>query len=190
MPAAWCVAREGGNSLRGELTLERLHALLRAIAETAPRGRRHRVYLVGGSSAVFEGWRASSIDADLHGSSDDLFRDIQRIKEAVGVNVEFAHPGQFVPALTGTDDRHIFLESIGSLDIHHYDPYAQVLAKVVRGFARDLDDARHFVSSGLVDPSRLRALVAEIPDAAYSKFPRLSPKAVRGEVEDFLKSFS
>lgn len=66
------------------------------------------------------------------------------------------------------------------------DPYAQILSKIVRGFRRDLEDARHFLLSRMVEPARLRSLVRAIPEASYSKYPSLSPRAVIGAVEDFL----
>jgi hypothetical protein len=54
-----------GAGVRDELTLERLRALMREIARTAPRGTALRVYSLGGGTAVLPGWRATSIDADL-----------------------------------------------------------------------------------------------------------------------------
>jgi hypothetical protein len=172
--------------VRDELTRDRLQALLREIARTAPRNRSFRVYLVGGGTAVLMGWRASSVDADLFSEQDAVFRDIQAIKERLNVNVELARPEHFVPPLPGTEDRHVFVEKIGRVSFLHYDPYAQILAKIVRGFARDLDDARHFLESGLVESRRLKALVGRIPAAAYSRYPQLTAKGVREAVEDFL----
>jgi hypothetical protein len=160
---------------------------MREIAATAPR-RPHRVYLVGGTTAVLLGWRASSLDADLWAEDDAVFRDVQGIKERLDVNVEFARPEHFVPALEGTDDRHVFIETVGQVSFFHYDPYAQVLSKVVRGFQRDIDDARRFVESRLVEPARLRALVSRIPDAAFAKYPALSRGAVEAAVEAFVRS--
>jgi hypothetical protein len=57
---------------------------------------------------------------------------------------------------------------------------------VVRGFRRDLDDAREFVRSGMVDAGRFRNLVAAIPDTAYAKYPNLSRDGVEDAVEAFL----
>jgi hypothetical protein len=172
------------------MTRDRLRALMREIAETAPRRRSYHVYLVGGGTAVFEGWRPSSIDADLHADEDAVFRDIQGIKERLNVNVEFARPEHFVPALSGSSKRHVFIETVGKVSFYHYDPYAQILSKIVRGFERDLDDARHFLEGGMVDGSVLLTLVESIPDRAYAKYPNLSRDAVLEAVEDFLDSAS
>jgi hypothetical protein len=72
------------------------------------------------------------------------------------------------------------------VSFYHYDPYAQLRSKVVRGFARDLVDAKAFVTSGMVDPDRFRKLVHSIPAALYAKYPRLSSAAVRAAVDDFV----
>jgi hypothetical protein len=151
---------------------------MRELARTAPRGRNYRVYLVGGGTAVYAGWRPSSIDADLFAEDEAVFRDIQGIKERLNLNVEFVRPEHFVPPLPGSDDRHVFIDAVGRVSYYHYDPYAQVLAKLVRGFERDLADVRRFVGAGMVDPATLRELVARIPPHVYARYPSLSPEAI------------
>lgn len=176
-------------SMRNELTRERLAALLREIARDAPgRGGPFRVYLVGGGTAVWAGWREASIDADLFSESEELFEDVQGMKERLNVNIEFTRPEHFVPPLSGTEDRHVFIEAIEPVHFFHYDPYSQLFSKVVRGFRRDLDDARHFLESGMVDGDRFRELVDRVPESAFARYPRLSPSAVRQAVDDFLQA--
>ncbi len=170
------------------LTRAGLKALMRELARSSPRGESYRVFVVGGGTAVLEGWRPSTIDADLFCEKDEVFRDIQAIKERLRLNVELVRPEDFVPALAGSEDRHVFLETIGNVTFLHYDPYAQLLSKVVRGFARDLEDAQSFISSGMVDPERFRALVRGIPESAYAKYPALSRQAVSRAVDDFLRA--
>ncbi|HEY7671936.1 MAG TPA: DUF6036 family nucleotidyltransferase [Gammaproteobacteria bacterium] len=174
--------------MRNRLTRESLHALMQELARSAKPKRSYRIYLVGGGTAVLEGWRESSIDADVYAEQDDIFRDVQEIKERLNLNIEFARPEDFVPPLEGSEGRHVLIETVGRVSFYHYDPYAQLLSKIVRGFARDLVDAKGFVTSGMVDPHRFRALVQGIADSAYSKYPRLSAGAVRAAVDDFLAS--
>jgi len=159
---------------------------MRELARCAPQRGTYRVYLVGGGTAVQAGWRPSSIDVDLYSEREEVFRDIQRIKERLGLNVEFARPEDFVPPLAGSESRHVFIQKHGNVSFFHYDPYAQLLSKIVRGFARDLEDAAHFVASGMVDADRFRALVGKVPDAAYARYPTLSREAVEGVVDEFL----
>ena len=139
------------SKMRESVTRERLLGFMQRLAEAAPRGRHFRVYVVGGGTAVAQGWRESTIDVDLYADDEAVFRDIQRIEETQQMNVEFARPEHFVPPLAGVADRHIFIATFGGVSFFHYDPYSQVFSKVVRGFRRDLEDAHHFIDGGLVD---------------------------------------
>ena len=182
------VGRHGsiGTDVRRSLTREGLQDLMNELAHSAPGRRSYRVFFVGGGTAVHSGWRESTIDADLHADEEEIFRDIQAIKERLRLNIEFARPEDFVPALAGSEERHLFIETIGRVHFYHYDPYAQLLSKVVRGFSRDMQDAESFLASGMVDAQRFRSLVRGIPDEAYASYPTLSPQAVRDAVYDFL----
>lgn len=172
--------------VRHSLTREGLQELMKEIARAAPRGRSFRVFLVGGGTAVHAGWRSSTIDADLYCDHEEVFRDIQAIKERLNLNVEFARPENFIPALTGSDDRHLFIETFEKVSFFHYDPYAQLLSKIVRGFRRDMQDAASFLAGGMVDAERFRSLVHAIPETAYARYPALSRDAVVEAVDEFL----
>lgn len=172
--------------MRKAATRQKLRALMSALARAAPHQQHGRVYLVGGGTAVWMGWRPSTVDIDLYGAPEGLFHDIQKIKQRLNINVEFARPEDFVPPLAGSDDRHVFIETIGRVSFFHHDPYAQAFSKIVRGFERDLRDAEQFVSSGMVDANRLRALVQAIPSATYAKYPALSQDGVLAAVGGFV----
>jgi hypothetical protein len=156
------------------------------LARTAPRADTFRVYVVGGGTAVLSGWRSATIDADLYAEREEVFRDIQGIKDRLQINVEFVRPEDFVPPIAGTADRHVFIERVGRIDFFHYDPYAQTLSKVVRGFRKDVLDAEKFVESGMVHPEKFRELVQQIPELEYARYPALSSGAVRAAVDAFL----
>lgn len=172
--------------MRRELTREGLRELMRELSRTAPPGRPFRVYLVGGGTAVQVGWRTATIDADLHADDPAVFRDVQGIKERLDLNVEFARPEDFVPSLEGSADRHVFVDRIGDVEFYHYDPYAQLLSKIVRGFRKDMLDAEQFVKSGMVDPDTFVELVKRIPDSAYARYPNLSRASVGKVIDEFV----
>lgn len=172
--------------MRKPLTRPRLRAFMKAVADSAPRKGSFRVYFLGGATAVDRGWRVSTIDADLCVDRDQVLGRIQRLKESLRLNVELVRPEDFVPALEGSASRHLFIETIRNVSFYHYDPYAQVFSKLVRGFRQDLEDARRFLAEGLVDPERLRKLVDEVPETAYARYPSLSRQAVLEAVHDFL----
>ncbi|MGH7540960.1 MAG: DUF6036 family nucleotidyltransferase [Gemmatimonadota bacterium] len=174
--------------MRRELTREALRELMEELARTAPAGESFRVYVVGGGTAVLAGWRGATIDADLYAEREEVFRDVQAIKKRLRLNIELVRPEQFVPPLAGSVDRHVFIERVGHIDFYHYDPYAQLLSKIVRGFRKDLLDAEHFVGSGMVDAERFRELVEGIPDSAYARYPNLSRDSVLAAVDDVLSN--
>ena len=176
--------------MREEVTRERLVLLMKELARRAPRRGAYRVYFVGGGTAVYLGWRRSSIDVDLYSDREVVFRNIQAIKERLNINIEFARPEDFVPPLPGTADRHVFVDQVGAIAFYHYDPYAQFFSKVARGFQRDLDDAREFIRSGMVDPRKLRSLLAKISNSAFAKYPSLSREGIENAIETFLAETS
>ena len=151
-----------------------------------------RVYLTGGATAILRGFRAMTKDIDLsfapepHGTAEAL----RELKDLLDINVEPAAPADFIPPLPGWQDRSLFIARHGSVDFFDYDPYSQVLAKVERGHARDLDDAHSFVSSGLVDPTRLRALFANVREGLVSDsaYVAIDPDAFEQKVDGFLAS--
>ena len=122
-------------------------------------------------------------------AGDEIFRDIQAIKERLDINVEFARPEDFVPPLSGSENRHVFIRTVGKVSFYHYDPYAQMLSKIIRGFARDLADAKTFLERGMVDAETFSTLVHAIPESVYAKYPTLSAKAVRETVDTFLSGY-
>lgn len=172
--------------MRGRVTRDDLRRLMKEIARAAPGRRPHRVYFVGGGTAVWSGWRDSTIDVDLAADDDAVLRDVQRFKERLQMNIEFARPEDFVPPLRGSSDRHLLIDTIGKVGFYHYDPYAQLLSKVVRGFNRDVQDAESFVRSGMVEPELFLSLVQGIPDSSFAKYPALTKRSVVEAVEEFV----
>lgn len=172
--------------MRKSLTKSLLREFMDALADSAPHQGSFRVYFIGGATAVDYGWRASTIDVDLSADNDRVFGEIQILKERLQLNIELARPEDFVPALPGTSSRHLLIDTFGRVSFYHYDPYAQLLSKLVRGFRQDLVDAESFLYSGLVDAERFRSLVSDVGERAYAKYPNLSRSMVLGAVEDFL----
>ncbi|HUP49094.1 MAG TPA: hypothetical protein VNA04_09935 [Thermoanaerobaculia bacterium] len=169
--------------MRRLIDRERLLRFMRELGRAA-RGEA-RVYLAGGSSAVLLEWRPTTIDIDLEirPESDDVLRAIPRLKEELEVNVELASPGHFIPELPGWESRSPFIGREGPLWFHHYDFYAQALAKIERSHTRDLLDVRAIHELGLVEPGRLMELFASIEPQLY-RYPAIDPRSFRTAVEE------
>ena len=144
-----------------------------------------RVYFTGGATAVLYGWRSSTIDIDIKcvPESDRLFRAIPRIKETLRVNVELASPLDFIPVPPGWEERSPYIGRAGDIAYHHFDLYAQALAKVERGHAQDLQDVQEMIRRGLVEPARALEYLGEIEPNLY-RYPALDPASFRRAVED------
>jgi len=147
-----------------------------------------RVYFTGGATAVLAGWRTSTIDIDLKivPEDDALLRAIPELKESLQINVELAAPADFVPVPDGWEDRSRFIAQEGPLTFLDYDLVAQVLSKIERGHAQDMDDVRAMIDRGLAPPAAIRAAFAAIEPLLY-RYPAIDPGSFRQAVEEALK---
>ena len=173
--------------MRRPVDAKRLREFLHALGAEA-EAETH-VYIAGGASAVLQGWRSSTIDMDskIVPERDSILRAIPRLKEDLEINVELASPDRFIPELPGWQERSPLIDRDGRISFHHYDPYAQVLAKIERGHRKDLLDAREMMDTGLVEASELARLFEQIEPLLY-KYPAIEPRSFRRAVEDFVRS--
>jgi hypothetical protein len=168
--------------MRPPVDERRIQALARELARVARVPV--CVYLTGGSTAVLEGWRESTIDVDLRfePEADELLRALPALKERLQINVELASPPDFIPELPGWRERSPLVFREGAVAVHHFDLYSQALSKIERGFEQDLDDVRSMLASGLVEPSRLRTLYDAIEPELY-RYPAIDPAAFRRKLD-------
>jgi hypothetical protein len=165
---------------------ERLRRFLTELAREAEADT--AVYLTGGATAVLLGWRESTIDADILivPEHDSLYRALPRLKEKLQVNVEIASPAHFIPELPGWRERSLLIERMGRVSFYHYDPYAQALAKIERGHAKDLADVAQLIDRGFVEPERLRGLFEAI-ESRLHRYPAVDPPSFRKRLDDALR---
>lgn len=162
---------------------DRIERFMRALGAEAQEDA--RVYFTGGATAVLLGWRGSTIDVDIKivPERDRLFRAIPRLKEALQINVELASPADFIPVRPGWEDRSPFVMREGHLSFHHFDLYAQALAKVERGHAQDVEDVSEMLRRKLVDPVLARQYFDAIEPQLY-RYPAIDPPSLRRAVEE------
>jgi len=81
----------------------------------------------------------------------------------------------------GCDDRAVFVAREGKLSFFHFDPYAQALAKLERGHAKDIIDVEALIERRLVERECLVELFEQIEPELY-RFPAVDPAAFRERV--------
>jgi hypothetical protein len=167
----------------------RLHRFMRELGRRAQTSG--RAYLVGGACAVLMEWRPTTIDIDLDldPALEPLLREVPALKEELQVNVELASRAHFIPALPGWRARSPFIRREGRIDFHHYDFYAQALAKIERGHDRDLGDVRMMAAAGLVEPAALLEHFEAIVPELY-RYPAIDPPSFRHAVEDAVRAIA
>ena len=141
------------------------------------------VYFTGGVSAVLHGWREMTVDIDLEPDPEPVgfFEAIRALKEQLEINVELACPSAFIPELPGWRERSIFIARHGPIDFYHYDFYSQALAKIERGFDRDLRDVRQMREAGLIEREKLPGYFEQIRPALL-RYPGIDPASFAHKV--------
>ena len=146
-----------------------------------------RIYLTGGACALMLGWRESTVDLDLRLDPEPsgVFEGIRQLKQRLNINIELASPSDFIPELPGWRDRSVFVTASAQVSFYHYDFYAQALAKIERGHARDLHDVHMMCADGLVQPRQLLELFAAIVPHLVT-YPALDEEGFRHRVHSFV----
>jgi hypothetical protein len=100
---------------------------------------------------------------------------------ATSRGMELASPADFIPPLPGWEDRSRFIAREGTLFFHHYDFYAQCLAKIERGHRKDRTDVEMMLAQGLVERPRLLEPFEAIEPELY-RYPAIDPATFRSAV--------
>ncbi len=113
---------------------------------------------------MLNGWRSSVFDVDILviPEDDQVFRSLPELKESLELNIELASPADFIPEVPGWQDRSPAIDPRGKVRYHHYDLYAQALAKIER--------------------DRLMQHFEQIEPLLY-RFPAIDPATFRRAVE-------
>jgi hypothetical protein len=147
-----------------------------------------RLYLVGGTTMVYEGLRDQSLDIDITYEIDPAFESefaqtVRRLKDELQVNVEEASPGDFIPLPSGWKDRAKFVGRFGQIDTFHFDLYSTALSKIERGREGDYQDVLALLGSGQIALTELRAAFEQI-------LPRIERESLKRNPERFRRNFA
>lgn len=147
-----------------------------------------RVYLVGGTTLVFEGFRTQTLDVDLTFDVDErdhgeFIRVVRALKDELAINVEEASPGDFIPLPEGYQNRAHYVGRFGNLDVYHFDVYSVALSKIERGRDADFADVTALLEAGWLDFHTLKSYFAEI-------IPQVGERSLKQDPVEFERKFA
>ena len=92
-----------------------------------------RLYLVRGTTMVYEGFRQQTLDIDISFEVADedhsaFIAAVRDLKEQISLNIEEASPAEFIPLPSGHHERSQFLGRDGQLKVFHFDLYSTALS--------------------------------------------------------------
>jgi hypothetical protein len=146
-----------------------------------------RLYLVGGTTMVFEGFREQTLDIDIafDVANDDhsvFIQAVRELKEELPVNVEEVSPGDFIPLPEGYENRCEFVGRFGQLDVFHFDLYSTALSKIERGTEEDYADVLSLISANRIVWNTLEACFADI-------LSRFGADSLKQDPDEFERKF-
>jgi hypothetical protein len=147
-----------------------------------------RMYLVGGTTLVYEGLREQSLDIDIHYEVADQheaeFSDaVRRLKDELQINVEHSSPGDFIPLPAGWKDRAKYVGRFGLVDVFHFDLYSTALSKIDRGREGDFQDVLALLHSKQIDYDELKQAYDNI-------MPRMMRESLKRRPERIERNFN
>lgn len=175
---------------RLEATRERIERFLHRLGQVF-RGS-GRLYLVGGSLMVFQGYRPVTQDLDytvqlVAGDDQDFTSALRQVQREINLNIERASPGDFIPLPRGWQERSLFLGRFGNLEVFAFDPVTTALSKIERGLERDVADALALLQAGQFTLAELTAAFEEIvPRLDREAIPRVQEGDFRRKLAAFI----
>lgn len=155
-------------SLRQQVDQQRIEYFLEQLGKRFKKPG--RVYLVGGTSLVYEGLRQQTLDIDLtfeiaRQDHTAFIQTVRELKERLSLNIEEVSPADFIPLPSGYKDRSQYINRYGQLDVFHFDLYSIALSKISRGTEEDFADVLSLLQTDRLQMPRLTQYFNEIlPD--------------------------
>jgi hypothetical protein len=173
--------------MRQKVTTSRLRQFIHQLAQRAKGPG--SVYFTGGSTALLLGIRDQTVDIDLKLDPEPagIFEAIAKLKNELDLNIELASPADFIPAHTSWRENSVFIEAVGGVSFYHYDLVAQALAKIERGFDRDISDVKALIDKGFVSAEGILQQFNDI-EGNLVRFPAIDVVQFKEKIGRFLSS--
>jgi len=142
-----------------------------------------RLYLIGETTQVYEGWRERTprlAFAVEMASGDRLAFDeiVRRFQDQTGIEVFEEAPSDVIPLPAGYATRARSLASSGALQVYHFDPYSVAFRLIARGDEPDYGVVIAFLQHGWLAVAEMNALLADL-------LPRFTDETIQQDPAEF-----
>jgi hypothetical protein len=171
--------------MRKDVTARKLQIFMEELAARAQSPG--NVYFTGGATALLFGMREQTIDLDIRFEPEPrgVFEAIASLKNKLDINIELASPADFIPVTSDWKTKSVFIAQIGQVGFYHFDLRAQALAKIERGYAQDIADARGFLSAGEISKDDFQSYLLAVKPG-FVRYPAIDVEALEAKVRRFL----
>jgi hypothetical protein len=146
-----------------------------------------RLYLVGETTQVFEGWRAwterlhfaAEVAPDARAAFDAAVRSLQA---EMGIEVLEESPADVIPLPEGHDRRARPARSLGALQVYHFDPYSVALRLIARGDEPDYHTVLAFLEHDWLSVDEMESLLANV-------LPRFTSQTIQQDPAEFRRKY-
>ena len=163
-------------------------ALERFLAEVAAGfDRPGRIYLLGETSQVFEGWRERT--SRLEYAAEVLPKDRAALAETsravqaqMGIEAREEAPGDVIPLPDGYRARARPARRYASLEVYHFDPHSVAFRLIARGDEPDYQTVLEYLQRGWLTAESLQAMLTAV-------LPRFTNETIQQDPAEFRRKF-
>lgn len=146
-----------------------------------------RLYLIGETSLLHEGWRifVDCIELAAEVEDTDAFEAaLQQVRDQLGVTIYHEPPGDIIPLPEGHEERNRPVETAGltHLNLFHFDPFSVAFRFIARGDEPDYHLVLSYVEHGWVTMDKMEALLEEL-------LPRFSMQTIQQDPAEFRRKY-
>lgn len=152
-------------------------------------GRPARIYLIGETSQVWEGWRqwTSQFEFAAEMVREDravFVNAVESARKALGIEVLEEHPGDLIPLPDGYRERArpVRGDFDGKLKIYHFDPYSVAFRFIARGDEPDYHITLMYLQQGWITEEKIDALLTEL-------LPKFSMETIQQDPAEFRRKY-
>lgn len=147
-----------------------------------------RLYLIGETTLIFEGWRSWTEQVELTadvapGDQRALEQAVQTVAAELDITVLVESPGDLIPLPDGFADRHRPIDGpMEHLALYHFDPYSVAFRFIARGDEPDYHLVLTYLDHGWLTFDELNTRLTAL-------LPRFSMQTIQQDPAEFRRKY-